>query len=136
LQFRRTVAHACRAAIIRAMQGIGKCGISAPQNLKNLLKFHSYLFDNLLTLRHIRLGVVTGQALSGASDREAFVVQQTADLANDQHVLPLIVATIATPFDWLELREFLLPVPEHVRLDRTEITHLTDREVSLSRNGR
>ena len=43
----------------------------AAQNLQNLFKFHAYLLDNLLTLRDVRLGVFTRQALPCATDREA-----------------------------------------------------------------
>jgi hypothetical protein len=104
--------------------------------LKNLFKFHSYLLDNLLTLRHIRLRIVTGKALSRSPDRETFVIQETPDLANDQNVLALIIAAVAPTLYRLQLWELLLPIPEYVRLDRTKITYFTNRKVTFPRNWR
>jgi len=73
--------------------------ILAAQNLKNLFKFHAYLLDNLLTLSHIRLGIVPGQALARTADREAFVIQETPDLTNYQDVLTLIIAAVSPSLD-------------------------------------
>ena len=67
----------------------------APQNLKNLFEFHADLFDDLLTLRDIGFGIITGQALSSTADRETLIIEKTTDLADDQDILALIVATIA-----------------------------------------
>ena len=75
--------------------------ILAAQNLKDLFKFRAYLLDNLLTLRHIRLGVVAGQALARSADREAFVIQKTTNLTNDQDVLALVIASVAASLDRL-----------------------------------
>jgi len=122
--------------MIPAMQCLAKNWISAAQNLQNLFKFHSYLLDNLLTLSHIRLGVVARKALACTADREALVIEQAADLANDQDVLSLVIAAIAATLDRLELRELLLPVPEDMRLDSAEVAHFTYREVTLPRYRR
>jgi len=73
----------------------------AAQNLKNLFKFRAYLLDNLLTLRHIRFSIVPGQALARTTDREALVIQETPDLANDQDILALVIASIAASLDRL-----------------------------------
>ena len=62
-------------------------------------------------------GFVARERLARAADREALFVQQAADLADDQHVLALVVAAIAAALDGLQLRELLLPVAQHVRLD-------------------
>ena len=88
-----------------------KKSFSATQYLKNLFKFRAYLLDNLLTLGHIRLGVVTRQALTCPTNREALVIQEAADLANDQHVLALIIAAVAPSLYRLQLWELLLPIP-------------------------
>jgi len=101
-----------------------------------LFKFHAYLFDNLLTLRHIRLGVIAGQALARSTDRKTFVIQETPDLANDQNVLALVIAAVAPTLYRLQLWELLLPIPEYVRLDRTEIAYFTNRKVTFPRNWR
>jgi len=101
-----------------------------------LFKFHTYLFDNLLTLRHIRLGIFTGQALPRTADCETLVIEQAPDLTNDQDILALIVATVAPTFHRLELRKLLLPISEYVRFDRTQVAHFTNREVALTRYWR
>src|SRR5690606_33689683 len=94
------------------------------------------LADDLLALREIRARFFSGQALTRAADREAFFVEQAADLPADQHVLPLIVAAVAAALDGLELRKFLLPIPENVRLHAAKLADLGDREVPLSRYRR
>src|SRR3982751_4356147 len=43
----------------------------------------------------------------------------------------LVIPAVATPFDGLELRELLLPIPQHMWLDRTQIAYLADREITL-----
>jgi hypothetical protein len=111
-------------------------GVLATQNLKNLLKFHAYLLDNLLTLCHIGLGIIAGKALARSTDRETFVIQETSDLANDQNVLTLVIAAIAPTLYRLQLWELLLPIPEYVRLDRTKVAYFTNREVTFPRNWR
>jgi len=108
----------------------------ATQYLKNLFKFHAYLLDNLLTLRDVRLGIIARQALPSTPDRETLVIQQTSDLANDQDILTLIVASIAATFDGLQLWELLFPIPEYVWLDCAQVAHFTYREVTLTRNWR
>ena len=64
--------------------------------------------------------------MTGATDGEALIVQQAADLADHQHVLALIIATVATALDRLELGEFLLPVAQHVGLYVTQVADFTD----------
>ena len=48
----------------------------------------------------------------------------------------LIIATVAAPFHWAQLRELLLPITEHVRFDAAQIADLTNGEVALRGNGR
>ena len=108
----------------------------AAQDPEDLLEFDPELAHYLLALAHVGLRLLAGQALPGAADRESVVIQETPDLANDQHVLALVIAAIATPFHRLELRELLFPVPEYVRLYRAEIADFTDREIAFSRYGR
>src|SRR5690606_29471607 len=75
-------------------------------------------------------------ALTRTANRIALLVKQTANLADQQHVLPLIVTAVATPLHGLQLRKLLLPVTQHVRLDRTELADLANGEVAFARNGR
>src|ERR1700761_170482 len=110
--------------------------VSAAQDLDQFLEFQSHLMDQLLALIEVDLRIITRQAVSRAANGESLLIQQAANLANDQHVLPLIVASIAAPLDGLQLREFLLPVTQHVRLHAAQITHFTDREIALPGNWR
>src|SRR4029077_1715475 len=86
-----------------------------------------------------RNGVGLGQlaqALARAADGEALFVQQAADAADHLHVVVLVVAAVAPALDRLELRELLLPVAQHVRLDRAQLADLANREVSLGGDRR
>ena len=74
-------------------------------------------------------------ALTRATNGEALLVQQASNLPNHQHILTLIITPIAAPFDGLELRKFLFPIPQHVRLYRTEIADFTDSEVAFPGMG-
>src|SRR5262245_61902400 len=108
----------------------------AAKQLEDVLELGADLPNDLLALARIGAGLVAHEALAGAADREPLFVQQAADLPDDQRVLALVVAAIAASLDGLQLREFLLPVPQHVRLDGAEIADFADREVAFAGNGR
>jgi len=103
----------------------------AAKNFDQLFEFEPHLMDELLALIEVHLRVVAREAISGAADGETLLIQQAANLANDQHILPLVIAAIAAPLDRLELGEFLLPIAQHVRFDAAQIAHLPDGEVAL-----
>ena len=107
-----------------------------PQDLENFLEFSADLLDDLLALGDVLAGLLPGQPLACAGDREALVVEQTPDLADQQHVPALVVAPVAPALDRLELRKLLLPVPQDVGLDPAEVADLTDGEVAFSGNRR
>src|SRR6185312_1458821 len=109
---------------------------SAPHQLENFLELHPHLPHDLLSLAHVGASLLTRELVARAGDRETLVVQKAADLADDDHVLALIVAPVAASLDGLQLREFLLPIAQHVRLDAAALAHLADREVALARNRR
>jgi len=92
--------------------------------------------NELLALVEVDLCIIAGQAIAGPADGKALFIQQTADLADDQHVLALVVTPIAAPLDGLQLRELLLPIAQHVRLDAAQIAHFADGEVTLPRDRR
>ena len=71
------------------------------------------------------------QAMPCTADGEAFVVEQLTNAPDQQHLVMLVIAAIAAPLHRLELRKFLLPVAEHVRLHRAQIAYLADGEVAL-----
>src|SRR6185312_12352104 len=71
-----------------------------------------------------------------AIDRESLLVQEIANAANEQNFVMLVIAAIAPPLHRLQLRELLLPVPQHVRFHRTKLAHLANREIALGGNRR
>ena len=71
-----------------------------------------------------------------AADREALLVKQRTNAADEQHFVMLIIAAIAAALHGLELSEFLFPVPQHMRLDATQVADFADGEVTLGGNGR
>src|SRR5690348_17056034 len=77
----------------------------AAQQLEDVLELGADLPNDLLALARVGARLVAHQALAGAADREPLFVEQAANLANDQHVLALIVAAVAAALDGFELRE-------------------------------
>ena len=57
--------------------------------------------------------------MARAIDGEALLVEEIANTANEQHLVVLVVATVAATLHRLELGELLLPITEHVRLHGT-----------------
>jgi hypothetical protein len=106
------------------------------KNLNELFELQPHLMDELLALVEVNLSIVAGEPVPCSANGKALFIQQAADLANDQHVLALIIAAVATALDGLELREFLLPVAQYVRFHATEIADFADGEVPLSRDRR
>ncbi len=86
--------------------------------------------------RAARRGHFGFQPVAGAVDRESLLVEEIADAADQQHLVVLVVTAVAAALDRLQLREFLLPVAEHVRLDRTKVADLADGEVPLGGDRR
>ncbi len=79
------------------------------------------------------LRVISGEALARAADRESLIVEQPADLANDDDVLTLVVAPVAPSFHRLELWKLLLPVSENVGFYLTKLAYFANREVTFAR---
>ena len=69
-------------------------------------------------------------------DGEALLVQEITDSPDQQHFVMLVIAPVAAPLDRFELGELLLPITQHVRLHRTEIAHLANREIALGGDRR
>ena len=73
----------------------------AAQQLEDVFELGADLTDDLLALARIATGFVAHEPLPGATDREAFLVEKAANLADDQDVLALIITAVAAPFDGL-----------------------------------
>ena len=76
------------------------------------------------------------QTAAGAIDGKALLVEQFADTADQQHFVMLVIAAVAATLDRLQLREFLLPIAQHMRLDATQLADFADGEVALCRYRR
>ena len=71
------------------------------------------------------------QLVARTTDGEALLVQQIAYAPDHQHLVVLVIAAITSPLHGPQLRELLLPIPQHMRLDATQLTNLTNGEVAL-----
>ena len=116
----------------RAINDTAIRGQLPPQNFEQLLELQAHLFHDLLALADVHAGLFATQLLTRATDREALLVQEAPDLADDNHVLALVITPVAAPFDRLELWKLLLPVAQHVRFDAAQVTDFTDREVAFT----
>jgi hypothetical protein len=87
-------------------------------------------------LAEVRARLISGKPLASTADGESLVVKQTANLTDDQHILTLVIASVASPFYRLKLRKFLFPIAQYVGLYPTQVAYLTNREVPLSRYWR
>jgi hypothetical protein len=75
------------------------------------------------------------QLVTCAGNGETLVIQEITDATNHQHFMALVIAAIAATLHGTQLREFLLPIAQHVRLDAAQLAHLTNGEVALGWNG-
>jgi len=89
-----------------------------------------------MTLTDIRLCGIARELLTRATDREALLIEQTANLPHHNDIVPLVIAAITAPLDWIQLRELLFPISQHMRLDPAKLAHLTDRKIALTGDGR
>jgi hypothetical protein len=105
------------------------------KDLQNLFQFHSHLANDLLTLRSIFLRGFARQLQACATDSIPLVVQQTANLSDQDHIVSLIITAISPPFDGFKLGKLLLPITQNMRLNFAQVAYLTDCKVSLVRNG-
>lgn len=76
------------------------------------------------------------QPIARTANREALFIKQIAYAANKQNFVVLVVASIAPTLDRFELREFLLPITQHMRLDAAQVADFANGEVTFGRNWR
>ena len=77
--------------------------LSAFQNMEDFLEFQAQLLDEQLALLVVQLRRLSGQLLACAANRETLLVQQAANLADHHDVVELVIATVTTTLDGLEL---------------------------------
>lgn len=76
------------------------------------------------------------QAAASAVNSETLLIKQLPDTANQQYFMVLVVATVTSALDRLQLSKFLLPITQHMRLDAAELAYFANSEVALRGNGR
>src|SRR5215510_3049199 len=95
--------------VMRSPQSIGELAgphrrrILSAQDPQQLFELHAHLFDDLLALAHVEPRFLARQLVARTADREALLVEQRTDLANDDDVLSLVVAAVAATLHRLEL---------------------------------
>ncbi len=72
------------------------------------------------------------QAITCTANCEPLAIKKLANTAHQQDFVMLVITTISSPFHRLKLSEFLLPITKHMRLDATQLTHFTNREIAFS----
>ena len=92
--------------------------------------------DDLLAAADIVLGAVAFELLPGATDGETLFIEQTANLADHDNVLALIVAAVAPALQRLQLGKLLLPVAQDMGFNTTQLTDFTNGEIALAWNRR
>ena len=73
----------------------------AAQQFQNFLELEPELPHNLLALAHIAARFLAGQLVARTADRESLLVEKAADLSNDDHILPLVIASVASTLNRL-----------------------------------
>src|SRR5690606_24341726 len=99
----------------------------------NLFQLANHLANQLFVLRGIVTRFVAGKTLASSANGEPLLIQKRSNLADHQYILALVITSIASPFDRVELWKLLLPVSKYVWLHRTEFTHFSNREVTFAR---
>ena len=93
----------------KGFEELGAAARLAAKNLDQLFELEPHLMDELLALIEIDLRIVAREPVPGSANRKPLFIQQAANLANDEHVLPLVIAAVAAPLHRLQLRE--IPAP-------------------------
>src|SRR5258706_1398066 len=88
--------------------------------------------NQLLALVEVHLRVVAREAVPCAADGKPLFIQQAPYLPNDQHVLALIVPAVAPALGGPEVREILLPITQHMRVDAPPVPYFTHSEITPS----
>src|SRR6478736_2008491 len=107
---------------------------SALEQEQDFLELLAHLLDDLGRDRGLAAAALALEALAGAGNGVALLVQQTADLPDHQHIVALVIAAVAAALDRGQGFELGLPIPQHVRLDVAQLADLTNGEVALRRD--
>src|SRR5258708_36081478 len=72
---------------------------SAAQNPQDFFELEAHLPHDLLALTDISTGFGATELVARTANGEALLIEQAADLADDDHILALVVAAGAAPPD-------------------------------------
>lgn len=84
----------------------------------NIFQFGDRLVNQLFVGSLLFLCGFAINTLPGTTDRKALLVEERSYLSNQHNIQSLIVAAITPSFDRVEAGKFLLPVTQHMGLDR------------------
>src|SRR5258706_12055809 len=70
---------------------------SAAENPQYFFELEAHLPHDLLALADVRASLVTAELVARTADGEALLIEQAADLADDDHILALVVTAGAPP---------------------------------------
>ena len=101
--------------------------------MQDLFEFLPQLANDLLALGLVFFGTLSRKLLTCAADGKPLLIEQAANLANHQHVMPLVIPPVTSSLHRFELGKLLLPIAKHVGLDAAELAHLTDRKIPFAR---
>ena len=73
----------------------------------------------------------TFKTQSRATDGIALMVQKVADFTHFEHIMTLIIASIATAFYRIKGFEFAFPIAQNMLFDIAQLADFTDGEVAL-----
>ena len=100
--------------------------------MQELLKLMAQLMDDLVALGSILPGVVPRKLLARPADGETLIIEQAANLAHHEDIMPLIVAAVSAPLDGAKLGEFLFPITQHMGFDPAELADFADSEIAFA----
>ena len=99
-----------------------------------VFQFADELANDLLAVVDVFLGFAAFELLAGTTDGKAVFIQQATNLTNHDHVVTLVIASVAASFYRFKLGKFLLPVSQHMRLNATQLADFTNGEVAFAGN--
>ena len=104
------------ATRLRYAPKVVNCKALSFKKLGDLLQFINKRAGKKPFSRPVRIQTSHLELIAGATDRVALDVKKFTNCPNELYFVTLIISTVSTTFNWLELRKLLLPVAKYVRL--------------------
>src|SRR5260221_12783457 len=90
---------------------------SAAENPQYFFELEAHLPHDLLALADVRASLFTAELVARTADGEALLIEQAADLADDDHILALVVTAVFSPRYGVWRRKIPLPLTPPRRVD-------------------